>query len=187
MLRPIHVLLTVLVALASTACLGTGSSINAYGGVRSLDSEDFDGVDDQKVYGADAVLKLEIPWLAVEGGWLHSQDDTSSAGQLLDAELGIDEYFVGLRVTPWTFLVEPYGAVGVGLVDGDLDATVSGQQAGDTDSALGYYARVGAAIRFGLLRLGLDGRAGFSGDLDLQAVESDVNNYQLTAFIGLAF
>jgi hypothetical protein len=75
----------------------------------------------------------------------------------------------------------------VGLVEGDLDADLSGQQAGDTDSAFGYYARVGAAIRFGLLRLGVDGRAGFSDDLDFRAIESDVNSYQLTAFLGLAF
>ncbi len=170
--------------VATSACLGTGSSVNAYGGERFLDSNDWDGIDNPTVYGADVVLKLDMPMLAVEGGWFHSEDDASSAGGLTDPELSLDEYFVGLRVTPWHFLIEPYGSVGVSHFEGDLNG--SGAPTG-TDSSLGYYARLGAAIRFGFLRFGLDGRASFSDSLDLDAIQSDVDGYQLAAFLGIAF
>jgi hypothetical protein len=118
-------------ALAS-ACIGSGNSVNAYAGTRSIDSSDFNGIDDPTVYGLDAVLKLNIPWLAVEAGWFHSYQDESSASGLTDPELTLDEYFVGLRVVPWDFLVEPYGSIGVSYLDGELDATSGGNDVGDS-------------------------------------------------------
>jgi len=167
-----------LTLLVSPACvgLGGGNSVNAYIGSRQLDSSDFEdaNLEDQNVYGADVVLDLDLPFLGVEGGFFHSDDESGGV------EASIDEYFVGLRVTPWDFLIVPYGSVGVSLVDGDLDTV------GD-DSALGYYARVGGAITFGIVRFGLDARAGFSDTLDLGAVETDADNYQVTAFIGVGF
>src|SRR5262245_33634473 len=189
MFQPLRVTgaLVLLAALVSPACVSTGSSINAYAGARSLDSDDFDEIDEPTVYGADAVLSLDFPMLAVEGGWFHSEDDSDSSGTLTDVDLGIDEYFVGLRITPWDFLIEPYGSVGIMVVDGDLDATNGGADAGDSDSTFGYYARLGAGMRFGFVRFGLDGRASFSDDLDLDAIESDINGYQIAAFLGLAF
>src|SRR5262249_12082114 len=52
-------------ALVSGACLSGGNSINAYGGARSLDASELNGLDDLTTYGVDAVLKLDIPFLAV--------------------------------------------------------------------------------------------------------------------------
>lgn len=176
-----------LAALSGPACLGTGSSVNAYGGMRSLESDGFDDFDEPTVFGADAVLKLELPMLAVEGGWFRSEDDTSSSGALTDVDLALDEYFVGLRLTPWDFLIEPYGSVGVSYVDGELDSTSGGIPSSDSDSTLSYYARLGAALRFGFLRFGLDGRATFGSEIDFDNLESDVDGYQLAAFLGFAF
>jgi hypothetical protein len=172
-----------LAALLAPACLGTGSSVNAYGGARSLESDGFDDLDEPTVYGADVVLKLELPLLAVEGGWFRSEDDASSSGTLVDPDLTLDEYFVGLRLTPWKILVEPYGSAGVIYVDSELDDSVGS----DSDSSLAYYARLGAALRFGFVRFGLDGRAVFGSEVDLDAIESDIDGYQLAAFIGFAF
>src|SRR5262245_20190770 len=83
---------------SSSACLGDGHSINAYAGKRSFDASELNDVDEPTVYGVDGVLKLDFPWLGVEGGWFHS-DESSSA-----LDLTVDDYFVGLRVTPWDFL-----------------------------------------------------------------------------------
>ena len=176
--------LVLLAALVSPACLSGGNSINAYGGARSLDASELDGLDDLTTYGADAVLKLDIPFLAVEGGYLHSNDDTSSAGGLTDPELTVEEYFVGLRLVPWDFLVEPYGSIGVSHIESDLDDAAS---TGGSDSSLGYYARLGAAMHFGFLRFGIDARYSFSDKLDLDALESDMGGYLLTGFIGIGF
>jgi hypothetical protein len=165
-------------ALLSSACIGSGHSVNAYGGTRFLDANDWDDLDNPTVYGLDAVLKVDLPFLAVEGGWFHSDEEDMTVG-----ELEVDEYFVGLRATPWHFLIEPYGSIGATYVNTGLDTGV----ADDGDDALAYYARVGAAFTAGIVRLGLDGRATFGSDVELDTIESDVDGYQLAAFVGLGF
>ncbi len=169
-------------ALASTACLGSGHSVNAYGGKRFLQRNDWDNVDNPTVYGLDAVLALEVPWLGVEGGWFHSEDDSNAFPEGLE----IDDYFVGLRATPWKFLLEPYASAGLTYVDSHLDDP----SAVDSDeTSIAYYLRLGAAFTLGIVRLGLDGRALFNSEteFDGSGVDSDVDNYQLTAFVGLGF
>lgn len=175
--------IVLLLAPLTTGCLGSGHSVNAYAGSRSLDTDDFGTLDDQTVYGADAVLKVNLPFLAVEGGWLHAEEDDDSTGGLVDPELATDEYFVGLRLVPWQFLIEPYASVGASYLDSDLDAT----GVSDSDANLAYYARVGAAFSLGILRLGLDGRMTFGSDVDLDTIETDLDNAQFTAFVGIGF
>jgi hypothetical protein len=170
-------------ALSSSACLGSGNSVNVYGGKRTLEASDWSDVDNPTVYGADVVVKMNLPWLNFEGGYFHTEENGSDVGAITDADLGIDEYFVGLRVTPWKILIEPYGSIGVSYVDSQLDAT----GADDTDEVLAYYLRVGAAFTIGLFRLGLDGRALLGSDVTLDTIESDVDGYQFTAFVGVGF
>jgi hypothetical protein len=175
--RHIATALVLALALTSTACVGAGHSVNAYGGSRFLESDDWDDLDNPIVYGLDGVLKINLPWLNVEGGWFHSEEDDGTVG-----ELAVDEYFVGLRVTPWKILFEPYGSIGVTWVDGELDAATD-----DSDEVLAYYLRLGAAFTISFVRLGLDGRAVFGSDVDLDTLETDVDGYQLAAFIGVGF
>ena len=171
-----------LVPLA-TSCLGSGNSVNVYGGARALDTSDYGSLDDQVVYGADVVMDVDLPFLGVEGGWLHAEQDDSSTAGLVDPELSSDEYFVGVRVTPWEFLVEPYASIGVTYVDASLDTSSSS----DDDNVLAYYLRIGAAFTVGIVRLGLDGRALLGSNVDLQNIDSDLDNLQLTGFVGISW
>jgi hypothetical protein len=175
--------LVLALAFASSACLGEGHSINAYAGKRTLEASDWNDVDNPTVYGIDGVLKVNLPWLGVEGGWFHTEENGSTVGSLTSADLAVDEYFVGLRVTPWKILIEPYGSVGVSWVDSKLDATGTS----DSDQVLAYYVRVGAAFTIGLFRVGLDGRALLGSDVNLDTISSDVDGYYLTAFVGVGF
>lgn len=175
--------LALLAAPLATGCLGGGNSVNAYGGTRSLETEDFGSLDDQTVYGIDGVLKLELPMLAVEGGWLHAEEDDDSTAGLTDAELASDEYFVGLRLVPWPILIEPYASAGVSWIDSSLDST----GASDSDESLAYYVRLGAAFTLGPVRLGLDGRWLLGSDVELETIDSDLDNVQVAAFIGIGF
>ena len=181
--RSIATASVLVLALGTSACLGTGHSINAYAGSRFLNADDWDDLDNPLTYGADAVLKVDIPWLAVEGGWLHTDDDKNVVGGTTDAKLTLDEYFVGLRVTPWTFIFEPYASAGVSYVDSGLDAT--GVDA--SDDVLAYYARLGGAFHMGPFRIGIDGRALFGSDVSLDTLESDVDGYTLMDFVGVGF
>jgi hypothetical protein len=167
----------------TSACLGGGHSVNAYGGKRSLDTDDIGSLDDQTVYGADAVLKVDLPFLAVEGGWLRAEADDDATAMLTDPEVTVDEYFVGLRLVPWDVLIAPYASLGATYLDADLDAT----GVSDDDSNVAYYARVGAAITFGIIRFGVDGRATFGSDVELNGADTDVDNVQITGFVGIGF
>ncbi len=174
-------------SVALSGCIGTDHSLNAYGGARSLGNNDFDEIDEHTVYGVDAVLGvLELHWLAYEGGWLHSSDDASSVGPFNDVDLELDEFFLGLRFVPWHVLVEPYVSAGISYVDGSLDAESMGNPANDGDESLAGYARLGAAMRFGLFRFGLDARALAGSDLVLNT-ETDVDYFQVAGFVGVLF
>jgi hypothetical protein len=181
------------VSMLSSACLGGNNSINAHGGVRQFESNDYEEVEEPVVYGLDAVVDTSVPWLAVEGGWFHAEDDASSSSgssgaPLADVDLGFEDYFLGLRVTPWHFLIEPYGGIGVNYVDADLDALDgTGTSVGGSDSDFGYYVRLGAAVRLGFIRFGLEGRSALGADVDLGAIDTDADNLQVTAFVGVAF
>lgn len=169
--------LTALVAPSLTACLSGGSSINAYGGLRELDADELSSVDEPTVYGADLVLKSSLPFLAFEGGYLRSEDDGDGN------ELGVDEYFLGLRVTPWTLLVSPYAAAGVSYVDGEIE----GGSSSESDEVFAYYLRVGAAFSVAMFRIGLDLRGLYGSEVDFGSLDSDLDGYQLTAFVGIGF
>jgi hypothetical protein len=176
-------LLALLAAAPLTACLGAGHSVNAYAGTRSLDTDDFGALDDQTVYGADVVLKVDLPFLAVEGGWLHAEEDDGATAGLTDPELATDEYFAGLRLTPWEFLIAPYVAAGATYLDSQLEAT----GVDDDDSNLAFYARVGAAFTLGFLRIGADARSTFGSDVEINGLDTDVDNLQITGFVGIGF
>ena len=170
-------LLALAVAFASSACIGGGNTVNVYGGKSFLDADDWDDLDNPTVYGADVALKLNLPWLSVEGGYLRTEEDDDSVG-----ELYIDEYFAGLRLTPWKIFVEPYLSAGISYVYPELE------MAGDYDDEVwGYYGRLGFALTFAIVRFGVEGRALFGSDVDLGTLETDVDTYQLLGFVGLSF
>ena len=47
--------------------------------------------------------------------------------------------------------------------------------------------RNGAAFSLGFFRLGVDGRALLGSDVELDTIDSDLDNWQLTAFLGVGF
>jgi len=178
-LTPSLTLLALLTPLF-TSCLGSGgSSVNVYGGVRELETDDFNAaeLDEQTVYGADLVWKIGLPFTAIEGGLFRSEEDASGA------EITTDELFVGARITPWDFLFSPYASAGVTYVDASLD----GAGSSDSDDVVAYYLRVGAAFTLAMFRIGLDARGLFGSDVEFDSLDTDLDSYQLTAFIGIGF
>jgi len=175
-LSPSFVLLALLAPLF-TSCLGSGNSVNVYGGVRELDSDDFGSLDEQTVYGADLVWKIGLPFTAIEGGIFRAEEDSGGT------ELTTDDYFVGVRITPWTFLISPYAAAGVTY----LDTSIEGSGDSENDDVVAYYLRIGAAVSIAMFRVGLDARGIFGSDVEFDSIDSDLDGYQLTAFIGIGF
>jgi hypothetical protein len=179
-MRLIHtVALLTLAAPLFTSCLGSGSSVNVYGGVRELETDDFNSadLDEQTVYGADLVWKTSLPFTAIEGGIFRAEEDASGN------EITTDEFFVGARITPWTFLISPYASAGVTYVDSEIE----GGGGSDSDDVVAYYLRLGAAFSLAMFRIGLDARGLFGSDVEFDSLDTDLDSYQLTAFIGIGF
>jgi len=164
----------ILLIPAVLACKGPDYSVNGYYGVRSLTS-DLDNFDNHAVYGADVVLALKAKWLAVEAGFLHSDEDTTSG---VTTQLDLNEYFAGIRFLPWKLVVEPYASAGISLVNGDFGV------ADDTKAAA--YIRLGAAYPItSLFKIGIDGRALLGSDFDTGALTDESADYfQLMFFVG---
>lgn len=178
-LTPSFALLALLAPLF-TSCLGSGgNSVNVYGGVRELEADDFNAadLDEQTVYGADLVWKINVPFTALEGGILRAEEDASGN------EITTDEFFVGARITPWTFLISPYASAGVTYVDSEI------QGGGDSasDDVVAYYLRIGAAFTIAMFRIGLDARGLFGSNVEFDSFDTDLDSYQLTAFLGIGF
>jgi hypothetical protein len=170
--------LLALLAPLFTSCLGKGgNSVNLYGGRSELQSDDISSLDEQTVYGADLVWKIGLPFTALEGGVFRSEDESGGS------ELTSDDFFIGVRVTPWEFLISPYGAAGVSY----LDSTLDGAGGSESDEVVAYYLRLGASFNLLMFRVGLDARALYSDEVDFGALETDLDRYQLTAFIGIGF
>lgn len=179
-MRLIHtVALLMLATPFFTSCLGSGSSVNVYGGLRELESDDFNSsdLDEQTVYGADLVLKTSLPFTAIEGGIFRAEEDSGGT------EITTDEYFVGARITPWNFLIAPYASAGVTYVDSEID----GGGGSESDAVVAYYLRIGAAVTLAMFRVGLDARGLFGSDVEFDSLDTDLDSYQLTAFIGIGF
>jgi hypothetical protein len=163
----------------------TRGNVNVLGGMRWFDDSSFDSVDSQPTFGVDGAVYLGEGGFAVEGGWLRSEDDDTDTITSTKFEVTVDEYFGGLRYTLLKDeLIEPY--IGAGATWIDVAADAGGSSA--DDDAIALYARVGAAVNLGALRLGLDGRGVFFSDLDFPGGGSgDADYLQLMAFAGLRF
>ena len=171
-----------------SSCLGGGNSVNLYGGYRALEADEFDGVDDNLVYGIDGVWGVGPWWLGIEGGYLRSEDDSSSGGGgLTDVDLTVDEFFLGMRATPFPWLIKPYASIGAAYLMVDVEATQGGLPADDDDDSLAGYGRIGVAIELAILRFGVDFRAVVGSDLGLNGGYTDTDYYEALLFIGFGF
>jgi len=167
-----------LLTALTLSCKGPDYSINAYYGYRSLTS-DLDTFDDHEAFGVDGVLALKTKFLAVEGGFFHSEEEQSTG---MTSALDLNEYFIGLRLIPWKVLVEPYVSAGASFVDGSFD----GSGGPSDDTAVAGYVRVGAAYPItGLFRIGVDGRALLGSDFDTGSIDESADYFQIMLFVGV--
>lgn len=162
------------------------SAINAFYGVRSLENDDFNDIDDATVFGVEGLLGLTNTGLGIEGGYARAEQD---GGPLFSgtgsSDVESDELFVGLRQT-WntddTF--QPY--VGAGASWLDARAETSGGFTDDDHSAAGY-VRAGIGWQFDHFQIGVDGRALVGSNFEFDSEDTDLDYLQILAFVGWSF
>jgi hypothetical protein len=180
------------IALLTLICAGCEtyqtrkSAINAFGGVRSLENDDFDDVDDATVLGGELLLGLTYSGLGIEGGYAHAKAD---GGPLFSgtgsSDVETEELYVGLRETWNTDAVfQPYIGGGVSWLDANAEAS-SGFD--DSDNSVAGYARAGLGWQFSSIQFGVDGRAMFGSDFEIDDEDTDLDYFQLLAFVGFSW
>ena len=174
--------LALLIVVASAGCATYSkpkSAVNAFGGIRSVENSDFDDVDDPVVYGAELLIGLTNQGLGIEGGYARAEKEESGF------DLETDELYVGLRNT-WNTdsTVQPY--VGAGATWMDANASESGGF-DDDDSSAAAYARAGVGFQFQQFQIGVDARAMIGSDFEIDDEDTDLDYFQLLAFIGFSW
>lgn len=163
------------------------SAVNVIGGMRTVDNNDFEDVDDPIVWGGELLIGVNTRGLGIEGGYLRAEDDDDVTffGNNGDGEIVTDELYVGVRNT-WNTneTVQPYVGAGVSWVDTQLEVD-SGFD--DEDDSVAGYAHAGIAFQFDSFQVGLDGRVVFASDLEFSGEESDIDYRQIAAFIGFSW
>jgi hypothetical protein len=162
------------------------SAINGYAGIRSLENDDFDEIDDATVFGVEGLIGLTYTGLGIEGGYMNAEQDGgplfSGAGS---SNVDTEELYVGLRNT-WNtdYTFQPY--VGAGAAWLDANAKSSGGFDDDDNSAAAY-AHAGLGWQFTNFQIGVDGRVLLGTDFEFDSNDTDLDYLQLAAFIGWSF
>lgn len=185
-MKTLPLVLLVVLCAGCTTYTTKKNAVNAFGGIRSLENDDFDEVDDATVWGAEGLLGLTYEGLGLEGGYARAEQD---GGPLFSgtgsSNVDTDEIYVGLRQT-WNTdsTVQPYVGAGAAWLDANAENTNGFK---DDDHSAAGYVRAGLGFQFTQFQIGIDGRALLGTDLEFEDQDTDLDYLQLLAFIGWSF
>ena len=166
------------------------SKMNFYLGVRTLDEDDWEPVEDQGALGIEFVHEPPDSAVGFELGLFISGDEEE--GVLIPGPVFVDvegetgEVSVGVRKT---FEVDegpvrPYIGGGVSAIRAEFDGDVLS----DDDTSGGLYVHAGVDFEIGpAFLLGFDLRYLGATDIDLFGVDGSANYFQFAMFFGFRF
>jgi hypothetical protein len=68
-----------------------------------------------------------------------------------------------------------------------VDTEVEGGGDSASDEVVAFYLRLGASFNIAMFRVGLDARGLYGSDVEFDTLDTDLDGYQVTAFVGLNF
>jgi hypothetical protein len=163
----------------------TSSRLMLLFGMRFLDEDDYEPLEDQPTFGID--FSYEAPGSAIgfEVGLMGSYDDDEVLGA--DIEVSTGELYAGVRKTfgePGAGF-HPYVGGGVSLINVDIEVSGAGS---DDDTSLAGYAHGGVLAQIGAsFFVGADVRALFGSDIEIAGVSGDADYGQVALVLGWAF
>ncbi len=161
-------------------------------GVRALDEDDFEPVEEQPVFGVETTVPLEAVDADVEVGVSVSseEDDVFLPGiGNIDAEATLTEVWVGIRkaLAPES-AITPYVGAGLSIINVDAEVGLGGLAASDDDTSPGIYVHGGLMSDVSEhLRVGVDLRALLATDVEIAGVSGDADHFQAAVFLGYIF
>ena len=164
-------------------------SLDVQVGMRSYD--DLEPVEDQTTLGLEYVY--ERPGDAFGWGigvsWGQQDGSESDGGATTDVEADVYELTLGLRRScDLSSSVRPYVGLGLSLTRVDATFTDAGGSSSDDDLGTGWFVRGGVLYDVSeALHVGLDARAAFWTDLDVEGTGWDTDHQQLALVVGYSF
>jgi hypothetical protein len=167
------------------------SSLNLLFGMRRLDEDDWEPVDELGVFGLEYANERPNAALGFEFGLsIAAAEEDEFVTGLGDVEFTNRalEIYGGLRKTFFAdAAVRPYLGAGVTAIGVEVEGESGGVSADDDDSTFGGYAHGGLEFRItNSFRLGVDARAVFGTDVDLFGASGDVDYEQLALVAGFS-
>jgi hypothetical protein len=167
------------------------SSLNLLVGMRRLDEDDWEPVDEPGVVGLEYANERPNAALGFEFGLaIAAAEEDEFVTGLGDVEFTNRalEVYGGLRKTFFAdAAVRPYLGAGVTAIGVEVEGESGGVSADDDDTTFGGYAHGGLEFRItNSFRLGIDARAVFGTDVDLFGASGDVDYEQLALVAGFS-
>lgn len=167
------------------------TNIGVMVGLRQLDEDDWDPVDEQVAFGLEIDTYVPGAPIGFELGGSYSKDDDSAFDPLVgnfDAEAKFWEIYGGVRKT-WAVAdgrLHPYVGGGLSFINADAKVSVSGfGSASDDDSSVGGYVHGGATYDVtDSIYLGVDLRGLLGTDLEIAGASGDADYLQVALVLG---
>ncbi len=175
------------VALISTPALAAEGNVNFSLGQRSLDSNDFEPVDQQTFLGVNVDWDMDWPVNLAGGLYFSSEEDsigtTDVTASIIEATFGV------MKTWKTNGIMHPFIGGGLGFVQVEAeidDPLVGGFKEDDTAPALytegGVYWRLGSAFN-----LGVSGRFMTAPGIEIAGEKFDTTYFQVGLMAGFGF
>lgn len=151
-------------------------------GMRSLDEDDYEPVEDQTAVGLEYAYERPGGALGFELGVTTSSDDDEFMG--FDVEADTFEIYGGVRKTFGRDVVRPVIGGGLALIESTVE--VDGFDVDDDSIAAYVHGGVGFHLAESFV-LGLDARLLVGSDLEIAGVDTDADYGQAAIFLGFTF
>ncbi len=165
-----------------SADAASANRLALYLGMRGLDEEDYEPVENQFTMGLEFVHEPVGSAIGWEIGLLGSRDEGEQSG--FDVEGRTGELYGGIRKSFPTENVRPYVGAGLAYIDSEFE--VSGVGSDDDASIAGY---LHGGVQFDLSEsffLGIDVRYLLGSDLEIVGVDTDADYQQYALVLGFS-
>ena len=174
------------VALISTPALA-GGNLNFSLGQRSLDSNDFEPVDDQTYFGA-TIDWNSMEWPVNLAGGLYFSSEQESVGSTDITASVIEATFGVMKTWGETKVMHPFLGGGLGFVQVEAEIDDPLGNAKEDDTAPAFYTEGGVYWSLShAFNLGVSGRFMTAPGIEIEGENFDTTYFQVGILAGWAF
>jgi opacity protein-like surface antigen len=167
-------------------------NINLLYGIKYLDEDDWEPVEDQEAWGVSLDFKMKNWPVSIAIDYLYSDDDDTGVyfvpgfgnvtakveGETYEIDLGVR------YIAEFSPIVKPFIGGGVSFIDGEVSASAMGVRVSEDDSAVGMWANAGVYFTIAdHFNIGAQVRWSYA-EIDIYGVDGDAGGFHLLGMAG---